>query len=158
MYRQPSAQVFAMVYKWIHVYSRATRVRLDTGSFFRYQKFYGTDQIPESLRVGDEHIGPDRRSRVSRFRDETRLGIKKALMYMWKWLLFCKIRHDRRSAMPTNFRDYACWLPRIYYLIMIDLQFGLVTYSRDWEMKVPLECCNDSRTLICEKHVQRRLH
>jgi hypothetical protein len=76
MYRQPSAQVFAMVYKWIHVYSSTTRVRLDTGSFFRYQKFYGTDQIPESLRVGDEHIGPDRRSRVSRFRDETRVHVE----------------------------------------------------------------------------------
>jgi hypothetical protein len=47
-------------------------VKLDADSFFRYQKFYGTDQISESLRVGDEHIGPDGRSRVSRFKDETR--------------------------------------------------------------------------------------
>ena len=91
---------------------------------------------------------------------DERVGIKKALMYMWKWLLFCRIRHDRRRAtvmMPTNFGS----LPRIYYLIMIDLQFRLksrVISSRDWEMKVPLECCNASRTLICEKHVQRRLH
>jgi hypothetical protein len=27
--------------------------------------------------------------------------------------------------MPTNFRNYACSLPRIYYLIVLDLQFGL---------------------------------
>jgi hypothetical protein len=66
---------------------------------------------------------------------------------MWNWLLFCRIghdMHDRRRAtvmMPTNFRDYACSLSRIYYLIMIDLQFGLtfLRYSCDWEMKVPLE-------------------
>jgi hypothetical protein len=90
MYHQPSAQVFAIGYNWIHVYSSTSRARLDADSFFIYQKFYGTDQISEPLRVGDEHIRSDGRSRVSRFKDETK-GKKGAPMYMW--LLFCGIRH-----------------------------------------------------------------
>jgi hypothetical protein len=156
-------------------YSSISRVRPSGASGltriqFRYQKFYGTDQISESLRVGDEHIGSDGRAfsgfTLQKTRQEARP--KKALMTMWKWLLFCRIRQDRRRAtviMPTNFRDYACSSSRIHYLIVNRSAIrthipskSRVTHSCDWEMKVPLECCNASRTLICEKDVQRRLH
>src|SRR6266852_4250052 len=76
MYRQPSAQVFAISYNWIHVYSstsRVRRVRLDVDSIL-------DTRISESMRTGDEHIGPDGRPRVSRFLRDNRLGRKKALM------------------------------------------------------------------------------
>jgi hypothetical protein len=52
--------------------------RLDADSIY-IPEFYGIDQISESLRVGDELIGSDGRSRVSRDKGRNkRLGKKKS--------------------------------------------------------------------------------
>lgn len=78
MYGQPSAQVFA-IGNMHTVVARlgAHSFFMDTRNFTGLIKF----RVLEALRLGDGHIGPDGRSRVScaisRFRDETRDLAKK---------------------------------------------------------------------------------
>jgi hypothetical protein len=88
---------------------------------------------------------------------------------MWKWSLFCRIRHDSRRAtvmMPTGFRGYACSLSRIPChdgsAIRTSHSFEVARYSlarpgNESPIKM-LQCFSNVDALICEKHVKRKMH
>ena len=119
--------------------------------FFGYQKFYGTVQIPSprGLEVGDEHIGPDGRS-WARFK---RLGKKKITDIDGKCYSFAGSDMRATAKQTCAVVVKSILLPHRHRSAIGTLQ--LVRLGNETPIRTP---CNASRTLICKKHVQRRLH